>query len=271
VRPLGVIGHLSRDVVAGSWAGSVGGEAAGTPGPRIGGGPWHAARALRALRHDAILFAKCGDRALGRQLATLGLPLSVTPGTETTGFSFSYDAAGARTMAVDAIGEPWTIGELPQSVLRRVAWLHVVPLLHGDFDADAFEWLARDRRILLDGQGLTRARRLGPLALDASLDRRLLRHVSILKLAEEEADALGDVRELGVPEVLVTRGGRHATVVTRDGAEDVPVHAVDADPTGAGDAFAATYLASRAEGHRPASAARRAAALVSALLAGRAR
>jgi sugar/nucleoside kinase (ribokinase family) len=258
VRPLGVIGHLSRDVVAGG-------------SPRIGGGPWHAARALRALRHDAILFAKCGDRALGRQLATLGLPLSIALGGETTGFSFSYDTAGVRTMAVDAIGDPWNIDELPQNMLRRVAWLHVVPLLHGDFDADAFEWLARDRRILLDGQGLTRARRLGPLAHDASLDRTLLRHVWILKLAEEEADALGDVRELGVPEVLITRGGRHATVVTRDGAEDVPVRAVDADPTGAGDAFAATYLASRAEGHRPASAARRAAALVSALLAGRAR
>lgn len=258
MRPLGVIGHLSRDVVA---------DAA----PRIGGGPWHAARALRALRHDAILFGKCGDRDFGRQLATLGIPISVAYGGETTGFSFSYDAAGVRTMAVDTLGEPWNVDELPQSLLRRVAWLQVVPLLEGDFDADAFEWLARDRRILLDGQGLTRARRLGPLQLEPAFDRTVLRHVSILKLAEEEATALGDVGELGVPEVLITRGARHATIVTRDGAEDVPVHAVDADPTGAGDAFAATYLASRAEGHRPASAARRAAALVSALLAGRAR
>jgi len=257
VRPLGVIGHLSRDVVAGA-------------SPRIGGGPWHAARALRALRHDAIIFAKCGERGLGQELATLGLPLSVTLGGETTGFSFSYDADGVRTMAVDALGEPWNLAELPQSVLRRVAWLHVVPLLRDDFDADAFEWLARDRRILLDGQGLVRRRQLGPLELAGSLDRSLLRHVAILKLAEEEAEAVGDVHELGVPEILITRGARHATIVTRDGDEDVPVRAVDADPTGAGDAFATTYLASRADGHRPASAARRAAALVSALLAGRA-
>lgn len=258
VRPLGVIGHLSRDVVAGA-------------PPRIGGGPWHAARALRALRHDAILFAKCGDRDLGRRLATLGLPFSVTLGGETTGFSFSYDAAGHRTMEVDAVGEPWHVDELPQNVLRRVAWLQVVPLLHGDFDADAFEWLARDRRVLLDGQGLTRTRRVGPLELDPALDRGVLRHVSILKLAEEEAAALGDLGELGVPEILITRGARHATIVTPEGAEDVAVRAVDADPTGAGDAFAATYLASRAEGHRPASAGRRAAALVAALLVGRAR
>jgi len=38
------------------------------------------------------------------------------------------------------------------------------------------------------------------------------------------------------------------------------------DPTGAGDAFSIAYLSARAGGHRPISAARRASALVSALL-----
>jgi sugar/nucleoside kinase (ribokinase family) len=256
LRPLGVIGHLARDIVAGS-------------SPRIGGGPWHAARALRALRHDAIVFAKCGEREFGAQLATLGLPFALTTGGETTAFSFSYDAQGNRTMAVDAIGEPWSIGDLPQALLRRVSWLQVAPLLHGDFDADAFAWLARDRRILFDGQGLVRRRELGPLQLDGSLDRDVLRHVTILKLADEEAAAVGDVEELGVPEVLVTHGIAGATVITADGAVEVPARVVDADPTGAGDGFAAAYLAARAEGHRPVSAAHRAAALVSGLLSGR--
>jgi sugar/nucleoside kinase (ribokinase family) len=51
----------------------------------------------------------------------------------------------------------------------------------------------------------------------------------------------------------------------------VPARPVDdgADPTGAGDAFAAAYLSARADGHAPASAARRATALVAALLMGR--
>ena len=257
MRPLGVIGHLSRDVVAGG-------------APRIGGGPWHAARALRALRHDAVVFAKCGERPWANQLATLGLPFSVTLGGKTTGFSFSYDDAGVRTMSVDVIGEPWRVEELPQALLRRITWLHVAPLLHGDFDADAIEWLARDRFLLFDAQGLVRARKAGKLELDGGLDRALLEHVTILKLAEEEAAALGDVRELGVPEVLVTRGGAGSTLITREGSEDVPANYVGADPTGAGDAFAAAYIASRAEGHRPHSAARRATALVAALLAGRA-
>jgi sugar/nucleoside kinase (ribokinase family) len=261
VRPLGVIGHLARDIVAGG-------------APQIGGGPWHASRALRALRHDALIIAKCGEperRGVATQLASLGLPVAVTAGGETTGFSFSYDSAGVRTMFVDAIGEPWRVQELPQSLLRRVAWLHVPALLHGDFDPDAMEWLARDRFILFDGQGLVRTRETGKLQLSGALDRSVLEHVTILKLAEEEAAAVGDVRELGVPEILVTRGPVGSTLVTAEGEHEVRAHAVDADPTGAGDAFSAAYVASRAEGHRPLSAARRATALVGALLAGRAK
>ena len=56
-------------------------------------------------------------------------------------------------------------------------------------------------------------------------------------------------------------------------AERVPARPVEdgIDPTGAGDAFAVSYLAARADGHAPVSAARRATALVAALLLGRAR
>ena len=259
MRPVGVIGHLARDVVAGA-------------PPQIGGGPWHAARALRILRADALIFAKAGDRDFGLQLSRLGLPARLTIGGETTGFSFSYDAAGVRTMRVEAVGEPWSVSDLPQLLLRRVAWLQVAPLLHGDFDEDALEWLARDRRLLFDGQGLVRRREVGDLVLDGSLERSALRHVSILKLSVEEAAALGcDPRELGVPEVLVTRGIDGATVHAPDGTHDVPARHVDADPTGAGDAFSAAYLASRAHGHTPVSAARRATALVAAMLTGAAR
>src|SRR6266550_7368215 len=131
MRQLGVIGPLSRDVVAGS-------------PPRIGGGPWHAARALRALRHDAVLFAKCGEpdrRDFETQLAALGLPLSLAAGGETTAFSFTYDEHGARTMQVDVVGEPFRRADVPEGLLHRVEWLQVAPLLRGDFDGDLLEWL----------------------------------------------------------------------------------------------------------------------------------
>jgi len=259
MRPLGVIGPLSRDVVAGGAA-------------RIGGGPWHAARALHALRHDALVFAKCGAAdalAFRHSLATLGVAAAVATGGETTAFSFSYDAHGVRTMRVDAIGEPWRAEDVPETLLRRVTWLHVAPLLRGDFDRALLERLARGRRVLLDAQGLVRVRRTGPLVLDDDFDEAILRHVTVLKLSEEEAAVL-DVAQLRVPEILVTAGARGARVVTREGVTDVPARAVEGDPTGAGDAFAVTYVAARAEGHAPPSAARRATALVGALLARRA-
>ncbi|HEY5059032.1 MAG TPA: carbohydrate kinase family protein [Gaiellaceae bacterium] len=257
-----MIGHLSRDVVGGGVA-------------RIGGGPWHAARALRALRYDATVFAKCGaaDRdAFQRQLAACGLPTALSTGGETTSFSMSYDDQGVRTMTVEAVGEPWRAEEPLPALMRGVAWLHVAPLLRSDFDAATLASLARGRRLLLDGQGLVRVAARGPLVLDDEFDRELLRHVAILKLAEEEARAIaGDAEleslaSLGVPEIVVTFGLNGSLVLAHGDATRVPAHAVGADPTGAGDAFAVAYLAARAGGHAPVAAARRATALVSALL-----
>ena len=257
-----MIGPLSRDVVD-------------DRAERIGGGPWYAARALRALQQEAVVVAKCGEperRSYLRQLAALGVPLTLSAAGETTAFSFSYDADGNREMRVDAIGEPWSESDEPERVLRRAEWVHVAPVLRGDFSPETLERIARRRRLLLDGHGLVRARQVGPLVVDGEFDRALLRQVSILKLAEEEAHAilghgeLEELRELGVPEIVVTFGGSGSLVLTRDAAVRVAARPVRGDPTGAGDAFSVAYLGARASGHRPISAARRASALVSALL-----
>src|SRR6266545_988589 len=237
MRPLAVIGHLSRDLVAGG-------------PPRIGGGPWYAGRALLLLGDEAILFAKCGDddRArFQRRLASVGLPASLSTRGITTSFSFSYSRDGERTMSVEAIGEPWQLDEPQSTLLRRVDWLHVAPLLRG--------------------------RQLGPLTLDADYDAELLRHVSILKVSEEEARVLEPLTELGLPEIVLTRGIAGSVVFVHGRPEEIPARPVEGevDPTGAGDAFAVSYLAARADGHAPVSAARRATALVAALLLGQTR
>ena len=125
------------------------------------------------------------------------------------------------------------------------------------------------RRLSLDGQGLVRARSVGALELDADFDPELLRHVWVLKLSDEEAEVLGDPPALGVREVAA-----HARLARRDRVrggrvEHVPAFALDGDPTGAGDAFSAAYLAGAIAGFAPAAAARRATAVVaSVLLAG---
>ena len=76
----------------------------------------------------------------------------------------------------------------------------------------------------------------------------------------------------GVPEVVVTLGSRGSLVYAKGRLERVEARPVEGgDPTGAGDAFAVAYLASRTAGHAATAAARRASAVVAALLAGRTR
>jgi sugar/nucleoside kinase (ribokinase family) len=79
--------------------------------------------------------------------------------------------------------------------------------------------------------------------------------------------------ELGVPEIVLTRGISGSVVFVHGRPEEIPARTVggEVDPTGAGDAFGVSYLAARADGHAPASAARRATALVAALLLGQTR
>jgi len=117
----------------------------------------------------------------------------------------------------------------------------------------------------------------GPLLLDADYDPDVLRRVSILKVSEEEAEVLagGEVEalaDLGVPEVVLTLGERGSVVIVNGVAETITARPVgpSVDPTGAGDAFSSAYLAAREAGHAPASAARRATALVAAVLMKRA-
>jgi sugar/nucleoside kinase (ribokinase family) len=257
VPRLALVGNLSRDVVDGG-------------PPRIGGAPYYAARAWRALGSRATIFTRCGPeerRAYTRRLTALGLPVVMLPGTRTTAFSFYYDG-DVRVMTVEHAGDTWTPEEV--RAVTAGAWVHVAPLLRSEFPPETLSALARGRRLSLDGQGLVRAPQPGPLRLDADFDPALLEHVQILKLAEEEAEVIGKVDKLGVPEVLVTFGPRGSCIYVGGRPERVGAWPVAADPTGSGDAFSAAYLAGRSGGLAPVAAARRATALVSALLTGRA-
>ncbi len=260
---LALVGNLSFDRIDG--------------GPlRPGGGPLHAGRAFRALHVRGTIIARCGAEdqpRFRRAFARLGLPVELRPGRPTTTFAFTYDG-DVRTGRVECIGDQWAPHDFDD--LPRPAWVHLAPLLRGDFPANAIAAAARGRFVSLDAQGLTRVRERGDLRLERDPKTPdLLRHVSILKLAEEEAEALvgsldtDALAALGPREVVVTFGSRGSRVIADGRAIDVRAHHVHADPTGSGDAFAAAYLASRVAGHAPAAAARRATALVGAMLSER--
>jgi sugar/nucleoside kinase (ribokinase family) len=256
VPPLALVGNLSRDLVDGG-------------PPRIGGAPFYAARAWRELDARGVIYTRCGPAervAYTRRLTGLGLPVVLLEGERTTSFSFYYDG-DVRVMTVEQPGDPWS--PVDADVVPTGAWVHVAPLLRCDFPAETLAAFAQGRHLSLDGQGLVRVPERGPLRLDANYDPALLEHVQILKLAEEEAEVVGAVDKLGVPEVLVTYGERGSRVYFEGRVEDVGAWPVAADPTGSGDAFAAAYLAGRSEGLTPGSAARRAAAVVEAMLAER--
>jgi sugar/nucleoside kinase (ribokinase family) len=249
---IGLLGNLSKDVLP------------GRP-PHVGGGPYHGARALHRLRVPARIVARCAtsdrDRLLP-PLVRLGTPVRYVPGSSTAAFEFSYDG-DRRTMTVDAIGDTWQPGDVPE---LRARWIHIAPLSRAEWPAGTVKALARRYRVSFDGQGLVRAAETGPLVLNDDFDRELLRHIWVLKLADEEAEVLGDVLALGVREVVVTHGSRGSTVYYGGVAEHVKAHPLDRDPTGAGDAFATAYIVGRNAGFGPVGAARRATAVVASML-----
>ncbi len=251
---IALVGNFSRDHLP------------GRP-PAVGGGVYHGARALQRLQVPARILARCAeaDRVpFLRALARLGTPVRYVPGTTTAEFGIAYEG-DRRTMLVEALGDTWFPADLPG--LPRTRWVHVAPLSRHEFPAETLAAIARGRRLSFDGQGLVRVPATGPLRLDADFDPEVLRHVWVLKLAEEEAEVLGDVSALGVREVLVTHGSRGSTVFLGGRSEHVRAHPLAGDPTGAGDAFAVAYVVSRNAGLPPVGAARRATAVVAALLA----
>jgi sugar/nucleoside kinase (ribokinase family) len=156
--------------------------------------------------------------------------------------------------------------------------VHVAPLVQTDFPAETMEALAVGRKVSYDGQGLVRCAEVGPVRFDDQFDRDILRNVTFLKLAEEEASVIlrnvndESIKRLGVPEVVVTYGSRGSVVYAGGDTTPVPCHPIQGvDLTGCGDAFGVGYLAARSDGLGPVAAARRATALVALLLTNRKR
>lgn len=263
-----VVGSLSLDVVGGRE-------------PRPGGAVYYGARALARTGASARVVARCGAPDAGVLLPPLeavGLPVEFRTGTSTMAFSFHYEG-DHRVMAVDGLGDPWTVADASgwvEDALGETRWVQVGALVRTDFEAPTLATLAGSgRRLLVDAQGLVRLARLGPLLRDADVDPDVFAALAVLKLNESEATILaggveaGRLRELGVPEVIVTLGSAGALLVTPTHSERIaPVPLSDVvDPTGAGDSFSAVYLASRAAGAEPVEAARAANAVAAELIA----
>lgn len=217
-----------------------------------------------AAEKDHALFDSLLDR--------FGSIVRVIPADRTSAFRLDYDDVDHRRMSVDAIGPVWGRAEI-ESADPDTTWVHLAPLLRTDFPASTLALLAeRGHRVAYDGQGLVRADRLGPLVVDRHYPPELLRHLSVLKLAEDEAVIVADgafdestAKQLGVPEILVTYGSEGCDIYTDDTVVRVPAawRVEGVQTTGAGDMFTSCYVANRAAGADP----RRAVELASELVA----
>ena len=220
----------------------------------------------RRAQRDATVFAHA--------LADIPVPVTVVEAQTTSAFSLDYDGE-QRTMRVDAVGDPWSTTVLDGAGIDT-AWVHLAALLRGEFPAEAIAHLdAAGHRISLDGQGLVRLARPGPMRVDDEYDPDILARLSVLKLADDEATVLagGEFTEatalaLGVPEILVTFGSAGADLYV-DGARahvNAPRRVTGVHTTGSGDMFAVSYAAARAAGAEPIDAARAACELVAEVL-----
>lgn len=259
-----VLGNLAADRVDGG-------------APRPGGCPAFAPAAFRLAGAEGRVVTRCAvtDRALFAGVLA-GADAIVLESESTTAFDIRLTGED-RSMSVRAIGDAWRVDDLEHAVLAP--WVHAAPLLRDEIPSAVLREIARaGSRVAFDGQGLVRARLVGPLRLDARFDPELLRWVDVLKLAEEEAAIVGggsfgpaDADVLDVPEVLVTLGSRGTRIYAGGRVEVVTAPAVPGSPdtTGAGDTFLVAYVAARAAGAEPVEAGRRGSEVAAAALAER--
>jgi sugar/nucleoside kinase (ribokinase family) len=241
--------------------------------PSAGGCPSFAGIALAPLGDAALLVTRAAPADLPLfedVLGALEIPVRILPSATTSSFRLRYTGGDDRVMTVEAVGPSWIPADLAD--LDLGPWVHVSPLLRSDFPVAVLADLsARGCRISYDGQGLVRAAHPGPLSVDPDYDPAVLGFLQVLKLADDEADVLDGkpfdaavAAGLGVPEVVVTHGSGGCDLYLEGKQFRVPAarEVAGVHTTGAGDMFAVTYVAARADGHPPLDAARRASAFV---------
>ena len=198
---------------------------------RPGGTPLYAERALRL----------CGAEPVAIETGMLRSHLQ-------------HDASGT-SQQISSLPEPLS-PERAHELLPALAgcrWLLLGGQTGGDFPAETMAVLAgAGHRLCLDGQGLVRGGRTGPVRL-GEVAAEAVAHVTALKLNAAEAAAAGPPP---TPELLVTMAADGCLVTaggdtTRVAGSGLPF----ADPTGAGDSFGALYCLARTRGLAPAAAA----------------
>jgi sugar/nucleoside kinase (ribokinase family) len=249
-----------------------------------GGCPTFAPYAFAHLQAQGVINAACADEdlAMFRALEAVdSVSFRFKRAAATTRFDLNYSGefSDTRSMVLHSIGHAWSEADIDRLEIDS-DWVHLAPLLRSDFSVAAVARLAaRGHRVGYDGQGLVRVPQIGELTLDARYDPELLRHLTALKLSEDETAVVASEHGLEralerlshIPELLLTHGSRGAEVRTGRTLSHVAPDPVVADvqTTGAGDVFMIAYLIGRARDLAPTAAAAVGAGVAATMLAER--
>jgi 1D-myo-inositol 3-kinase len=176
----------------------------------------------------------------------------VERGPATTRFVNLYDAVGRRTQTLAARAAPIALEPLPDA-WRAPDVLLLAPVA-GEIAA-GFTSAIRGELVGATAQGWLRAvdEDGAVTPRDWGSAGRDLEGVHALFLSENdvpEPETAARAFLAHVPIVALTRGWRGLTLLTRDGAHDVPgLPRAEVDPTGAGDVLAAAFLVRYHETH----------------------
>jgi sugar/nucleoside kinase (ribokinase family) len=225
-----------------------------------------AAAPLIPVRFIGRVGADVEGDALANALREAGVEVLVQRGGRTGSIVVLVDETAERTMLTDR-GAAAELETVDPEWLRGTRWLHLP--LYG-FAAE------RSRAALVEACAWARSARV-PVSLDLSsvatmreLGARLLTDIlaatsPAVVFANADESALFDRFALERPPrsaFVIKRGASPVLVATASGLREVRVDAVPdvVDTTGAGDAFAAGYLAAALQGDPPAECAKAGAA-----------
>ena len=230
---------------------------------RPGGVVVHAGEALARLgaRTRVVTRVRGEDAAaLLAPLEAAGVEIRALPSRTTTTYVNDYSTAIDRHVLL-AASESIRPEDVPID-WRAADLVQLGPLHPMDVLPETVAVLSGLRGI--DLQGLVRVPGVDGASLRAEpILAALLAHVDVVQVSEHELPAVLSGESLdrfvarhAIDELIVTRGARGATVLTRGEATEVPAApAVPRAKVGAGDVFLATYLVLRVRGAGPVAAA----------------